>query len=56
MESSTEKFLDLIEENKKLIFKISHLYCDQVIDMNDLLIKINKTIPQFITLILQSKL
>lgn len=36
MESSTEKFLDLIEENKKLIFKISHLYCDQIIDMNDL--------------------
>ncbi len=36
MESSTEKFLDLIEENKKLIYKVSHMYCDSVIDKNDL--------------------
>lgn len=29
-------FLDLIETNKKLIYKISHMYCDNIIDKSDL--------------------
>jgi len=32
----TDKFLDLIEENKKLIYKVSHMYCDHDIDKQDL--------------------
>jgi RNA polymerase sigma-70 factor, ECF subfamily len=35
-ECLTDKFLELVEENKKLIFKISHMYCDNVIDKKDL--------------------
>jgi len=29
-------FIELIEENKKLIYKISHMYCDKVVDKKDL--------------------
>jgi RNA polymerase sigma-70 factor, ECF subfamily len=29
-------FIDVIENNKKLIYKVSHLYCDSVIDKKDL--------------------
>lgn len=29
-------FIDLIEKNKKLIYKVSHLYCDNNIDKKDL--------------------
>ena len=29
-------FIELIEENKKLIYKISYLYCDNIIDKKDL--------------------
>lgn len=29
-------FIELIEENKKLIYKISYLYCDDIIDKKDL--------------------
>jgi RNA polymerase sigma factor (sigma-70 family) len=35
-EKLTEKFLELIEENKKLIYKVSHMYCDSIIDKKDL--------------------
>jgi len=34
--SSTDKFLELVEENKKLIYKVSHMYCDNTIDKRDL--------------------
>jgi len=30
------EFIDLIENNKKLIYKVSHLYCDNTIDKKDL--------------------
>jgi len=29
-------FIDLIENNKKLIYKVSHMYCDRTIDKKDL--------------------
>ena len=29
-------FLELVEENKKLIYKVSHMYCDNIIDKADL--------------------
>jgi RNA polymerase sigma factor (sigma-70 family) len=29
-------FIDLIENNKKLIYKVSHMYCDKTIDKKDL--------------------
>ncbi len=32
----TDEFLDLVEENKKLIYKVSHMYCDNAIDKKDL--------------------
>lgn len=35
-ERLTEKFLELVEENKKLIYKVSHMYCDNQIDKVDL--------------------
>jgi len=35
-EDLTAKFLDIVEENKKLIFKVSHMYCDNLIDKRDL--------------------
>jgi len=28
-------FIELVEENKKLIYKVSHLYCDNTIDKKD---------------------
>jgi RNA polymerase sigma-70 factor, ECF subfamily len=30
------EFIDLIEDNKKLIYKVSHMYCDNTIDKKDL--------------------
>jgi len=30
------EFIDLIENNKKLIYKVSHMYCDSTIDKKDL--------------------
>jgi RNA polymerase sigma-70 factor (ECF subfamily) len=30
------EFLDLIENNKKLIYKVSHMYCDNTIDKKDI--------------------
>jgi RNA polymerase sigma-70 factor (ECF subfamily) len=32
----TDEFLELVEKNKKLIYKISHMYCDNTIDKKDL--------------------
>lgn len=32
----TDEFLELVEENKKLIYKVSHMYCDNTIDKRDL--------------------
>ena len=32
----TDDFLELVEENKKLIYKVSHMYCDRTIDKKDL--------------------
>jgi len=32
----TDEFLELVEENKKLIYKVSHMYCDNTIDKKDL--------------------
>lgn len=32
----TDEFLKLVEENKKLIYKVSHIYCDNTIDKKDL--------------------
>ena len=32
----TNEFLNIVEENKKLIYKVSHIYCDSSIDKNDL--------------------
>jgi RNA polymerase sigma-70 factor (ECF subfamily) len=30
------EFIDLIEDHKKLIYKVSHMYCDNTIDKKDL--------------------
>lgn len=35
-ERLTEMFLELVEENKKLIYKVSHMYCNNQIDKVDL--------------------
>jgi RNA polymerase sigma factor (sigma-70 family) len=35
-QSMQADFIDLIEKNKKLIYKVSHLYCDNNIDKKDL--------------------
>ena len=35
-EKLTNEFLEIVEENKKLIYKVSHMYCDSTIDKNDL--------------------
>ena len=35
-EKLTDKFLELVEENKKMIYKVSHMYCDNIIDKKDL--------------------
>lgn len=32
----TDEFLKLVDENKKLIYKVSHMYCDNTIDKKDL--------------------
>ncbi len=32
----TDEFLELVEKNKKLIYKVSHMYCDDTIDKKDL--------------------
>jgi RNA polymerase sigma factor (sigma-70 family) len=32
----TDEFLKLVEGNKKLIYKVSHMYCDNIIDKKDL--------------------
>ena len=32
----TDEFLELVEENKKLIYKVSHMYCDNTTDKKDL--------------------
>ncbi|HAM99626.1 MAG TPA: RNA polymerase subunit sigma-70 [Marinilabiliales bacterium] len=32
----TDEFLELVEKNKKLIYKVSHMYCDHTIDKKDL--------------------
>ena len=35
-ETLTNEFLKIVEENKKLIYKVSHMYCDNTIDKQDL--------------------
>ena len=32
----TDEFLELVEENKKLIYKVSHMYCENTTDKKDL--------------------
>jgi len=32
----TDNFLELVEENKKLIYKVSHMYCNSPSERNDL--------------------
>jgi len=32
----TDEFLELVDENKKLIYKVSHMYCNNTIDKKDL--------------------
>lgn len=50
-EKLTDNFLELVEENKKLIYKVSHMYCDSPTDRNDLFQEIVanlwKGFPQF---------
>ena len=50
-EKLTNKFLELVEENKKLIYKVSHMYCDSSADRTDLFQEIVanlwKGYPQF---------
>jgi RNA polymerase sigma-70 factor (ECF subfamily) len=47
----TDEFLDLVEEHKKLIYKVSHMYCNSTIDKKDLfqeiLINLWKAFPGF---------
>ena len=35
-EKLTNEFLNVVEDNKKLIYKVSHMYCDSGIDKKDL--------------------
>ena len=35
-EKLANEFLNIVEENKKLIYKVSHIYCDFTIDKKDL--------------------
>jgi len=35
-EKLNDEFLEIVEENKKLIYKVSHMYCDSTIDKKDL--------------------
>lgn len=50
-EQLTEKFLELIEDNKKLIYKVSHMFCENGIDKKDLfqeiIINLWKAYPKF---------
>ena len=50
-EQLSEKFLELIEENKKLIYKVSHMFCEKGIDKRDLfqeiIINLWKAYPKF---------
>ena len=47
----SENFLELIEENKKLIYKVSHMFSDKDIDRNDLfqeiIVNLWKAYPTF---------
>ncbi len=47
----TDKFLELVEDNKKLIFKVSHMFCDNGIDKRDLfqeiIVNLWKAYPNF---------
>ncbi|WP_346858588.1 sigma-70 family RNA polymerase sigma factor [uncultured Draconibacterium sp.] len=47
----TNNFLELVEENKKLIYKVSHMYCNSPTERNDLFQEIVtnlwKGFPQF---------
>lgn len=49
--SSANEFLNVVEENKKLIYKVSHIYCDSMIDKKDLFQEIIanlwKAFPEF---------
>jgi RNA polymerase sigma-70 factor (ECF subfamily) len=50
-EKLTGRFLELVEENKKVIYKVSHMYCDSPTDRNDLfqeiVVNLWKGFPQF---------
>lgn len=50
-ETLTNEFLGIVEENKKLIYKVSHMYCDSTIDKKDLfqeiVVNIWKAYPNF---------
>ena len=35
-EKITNTFLELVEQNKKLIYKVSHMYCDSPADLKDI--------------------
>ncbi|MDR0365162.1 MAG: hypothetical protein LBH92_09165, partial [Bacteroidales bacterium] len=35
-EKLTNEFLNIVEDNKKLIYKVSCMYCDSTIDKEDL--------------------
>lgn len=47
----TNEFLEIVEENKKLIYKVSHMYCDSSNDKKDLfqeiVINLWKAYPNF---------
>ena len=50
-EKLTENFLELVETNKKLIYKVSHMFCENGIDKRDLfqeiIINLWKAYPKF---------
>jgi RNA polymerase sigma-70 factor, ECF subfamily len=50
-EKLTEPFLELVEDHKKLIYKVSHMYCDAIIDKRDLfqeiIVNLWKAYPNF---------
>jgi RNA polymerase sigma-70 factor, ECF subfamily len=50
-EKLTEPFLELVEDHKKLIYKVSHMYCDANIDKRDLfqeiIVNLWKAYPNF---------
>lgn len=47
----TDEFLELVDKNKKLIYKVSHMYCDDTIDKKDLfqeiVVNLWKAYPNF---------